>query len=371
VTTPLENLLGKLPDARKCGKGWSAHCPAHDDRKASLSIAEGDDGNVLVNCHAGCDTPAVLAAVGLTLADLFPPKSGPAPGRSGAPKTGGRLFPTADASVADLERRHGPRSSSWTYHDARGELRGRKAEQDGFIDRILFSYPPEPPAAAEDWRYVSEQARDGWRDLWYRLRQLSMVPGDGGTLRPFMLRLSTEGRKEWHQFTADHACDLNRPDFPDYLRGPWSKLRGYAGRLALIVHCLRWAAGEIGSDTADIDGESVARAVALVDYFKGHARRVYAAMDADPAVKLARRLLKRLAQHEGFAFTHRDAYRWLRGPGVSKTADVDPALHLLERLGYVRPAPSADRPGPGRKPSETFEVNPRWYRGRIGQNGRN
>ncbi len=72
MTTPIERLLAKLPDARKAGKGWSARCPAHEDRRASLSVAEGDDGRALVRCHAGCTAYAICAAVGLRVADLMP-----------------------------------------------------------------------------------------------------------------------------------------------------------------------------------------------------------------------------------------------------------------------------------------------------------
>ena len=32
-----------------------ARCPAHHDRKPSLSIRDADDGKVLVRCHAGCN----------------------------------------------------------------------------------------------------------------------------------------------------------------------------------------------------------------------------------------------------------------------------------------------------------------------------
>jgi hypothetical protein len=50
----------------------SAQCPAHDDGNPSLSIRQRDDGNgVLVHCHAGCETRDVLAAIGLTVGDLF------------------------------------------------------------------------------------------------------------------------------------------------------------------------------------------------------------------------------------------------------------------------------------------------------------
>ncbi|MBS0194780.1 MAG: DNA primase [Proteobacteria bacterium] len=49
-----------------------ARCPAHKDRNASLSVAEGSDGRVLVKCFAGCDVLAIVHAVGLEVADLFP-----------------------------------------------------------------------------------------------------------------------------------------------------------------------------------------------------------------------------------------------------------------------------------------------------------
>ena len=48
---------------RKAGDAWIARCPAHDDRKPSLSIRDGDDGKVLVRCHAGCDQEQVIAAL--------------------------------------------------------------------------------------------------------------------------------------------------------------------------------------------------------------------------------------------------------------------------------------------------------------------
>lgn len=118
--TPLKLLHSKLPGMRKSGSGWMARCPAHDDRRASLSIAQGDDGTALVKCHAGCDTSAVLAAVGLELRDLFAATDSK-PNRNGKPASNGRTFTTANEAVAELERRHGKRSALWTYHDAQGE----------------------------------------------------------------------------------------------------------------------------------------------------------------------------------------------------------------------------------------------------------
>jgi hypothetical protein len=53
------NALG----GRKAGSSWVARCPAHDDRKPSLSIRQSEDGKVLVRCHAGCEQQQVIAAL--------------------------------------------------------------------------------------------------------------------------------------------------------------------------------------------------------------------------------------------------------------------------------------------------------------------
>lgn len=71
---PAAQLLSCLDGVRETGSGrWLARCPAHDDKRPSLSIRELDDGRLLVHCFGGCDTSAVLAAVGLSMVDLYHP----------------------------------------------------------------------------------------------------------------------------------------------------------------------------------------------------------------------------------------------------------------------------------------------------------
>ncbi len=70
------NIITKLEGVRETGGGWQARCPAHDDRQASLSISTGDDGRVLLHCHAGCEPEAIVGKVGLRMADLMPTSNG-------------------------------------------------------------------------------------------------------------------------------------------------------------------------------------------------------------------------------------------------------------------------------------------------------
>jgi hypothetical protein len=55
--------IAKALGGHKAGDGWMARCPAHDDRDPSLSIRDGDNGMVLVHCHAGCDQMQIIATL--------------------------------------------------------------------------------------------------------------------------------------------------------------------------------------------------------------------------------------------------------------------------------------------------------------------
>jgi hypothetical protein len=121
----IEELLAKFDNPKKSGTGFDVRCPAHDDRRASLSISAGDDGTILMKCHAGCATAKVLEALGLSMADLFPAK----PSKNGAP-SGKKVkdkpakpretFATAAAAIKALEKTRGKAAGKWIYHDAAG-----------------------------------------------------------------------------------------------------------------------------------------------------------------------------------------------------------------------------------------------------------
>ncbi len=67
-----KDLTARLQKARKTSTGWTALCPAHADKNASLSISESEDGTVLLKCHAGCTLHQICAALGIKIKDLFP-----------------------------------------------------------------------------------------------------------------------------------------------------------------------------------------------------------------------------------------------------------------------------------------------------------
>ncbi|MDD5677884.1 MAG: DUF5906 domain-containing protein, partial [Kiritimatiellae bacterium] len=119
--------------AQRNGNGWSAHCPAHEDRNASLSISEGRDGRVLLHCHANCPTEQIVAAMGLKMGDLFPPRQASA--RAQIVKTydytnaaGNLLFQVVRFDPKGFRQRHPDGIGGWIW-----KMKG--------IERVLYRLP--------------------------------------------------------------------------------------------------------------------------------------------------------------------------------------------------------------------------------------
>jgi hypothetical protein len=66
----LGEFIAKLDGVRPTPRGILALCPSHPDRRQSLSVNEGERG-LLLKCWAGCTTTEIVAAMGVTLSDLF------------------------------------------------------------------------------------------------------------------------------------------------------------------------------------------------------------------------------------------------------------------------------------------------------------
>ena len=103
----VDMILSRLEKVRPSGKGFTARCPAHEDRTASLSVTQGADGRLLIHCFASCPTADVLGAVGLSVGDLFPKRIGDATPDQRRELQGHALRAKlrACADVVDLEAR--------------------------------------------------------------------------------------------------------------------------------------------------------------------------------------------------------------------------------------------------------------------------
>ncbi len=186
MMTPIENVLSRLKGARQAGSGWSARCPAHDDKSPSLSVQEGDDGRVLLCCHAGCTTADVAAAIGMKVADLMPTNGTArrqAP-RPPVPPKPTKTYPTHEAALQAY--RLGEPSRIWTYETGQGDLVGAVGRWDGPdgkqvrpvalvangwacaampAPRVLYNLPIIRESDGTIWVHEGESCADAAREL--------------------------------------------------------------------------------------------------------------------------------------------------------------------------------------------------------------
>jgi 5S rRNA maturation endonuclease (ribonuclease M5) len=149
VANPVEKVLGELEGVTKTGdQQWSARCPAHDDNRASLSISLGQDGRVLLHCHAGCTFEEVLAAADLKASDLLSPTN------RGVVAT--YDYHTAEGELVYQVVRYAPKDFRQRRPDGRG---GWISNMDG-VTRIPYRLPELLQADAPQWVFVCEGEKD-------------------------------------------------------------------------------------------------------------------------------------------------------------------------------------------------------------------
>lgn len=212
----------------------------------------------------------------------------------------------------------------------RGEhdKRGKGPPDDGFFDRFLVAYPPEPKAIGETWADISDSTLRLWDEAVTEL--LRLYPDNDG--KPQLVGMGSRARIEYQAYTQEDADEVNSAGFDDGLRGPWSKLMGYFGRFILILHCLDQACE--GVDDWEVGGGIVERAVKLTRYFKSQARRAAGLIEQDHRAKTAEHVLEWMKSRETQEpVRHRSILRNLRP--IKSSEHLASVMNYLADLGHV------------------------------------
>jgi hypothetical protein len=232
----------------------------------------------------------------------------------------------------------------------------RNTTDDGFFDRILFSFPKDRPIQAENWITIARDRTVEWDRAINVLRNVTMSTSKEGNLTPTFLKLADAGREVWVEWTQWIADRVNQFDYPEFLRGPTIKIRGYAARLALVLHILHEAYGE--QTPPRLGADAVRRGMILGQYFLAHAERVYRWAGRDLRVKPARIVLNWISSLTEPTFRRADAWRALRkNTSFSKPEDLIDPLRILVFHRYIRYL-EENHCGVGRRPSPIYEINP-------------
>jgi putative DNA primase/helicase len=152
AVSPFERVVALLSNVRRLPTGGvMAKCPAHDDTTASLKIDKGDGGRAILYDHGHCETEAVVAAIGLTMADLFP-------NGNGRP----RAVPTKIVAVFDYRDERGElvyqvvRLNPKSFRQRRSDGRGGWIYKLNGVSLLIYRLPELMAASADDWVFIPE-----------------------------------------------------------------------------------------------------------------------------------------------------------------------------------------------------------------------
>ncbi len=176
--------LVKRARRRADGEWWDACCPAHDDRRASLSFTDGEHA-LVVECHAGCSRERIAKALGRRAEDFAHQHGANGRGRRArqivatydyTDGTGRLLYQVVRYDPKDFSQRRPDGCGGWTW-----DLKG--------VRRVLYRLPD-----------LVEQSRVFW------------VEGekDADRLAALGLAVSTSpgGAKAWRDAYAAQLAEL-------------------------------------------------------------------------------------------------------------------------------------------------------------------
>jgi hypothetical protein len=155
---------------------------------------------------------------------------------------------------------------------------------DGFWERWLFVSPDvQKMSHPGDCKELPAESLREWSEILGVLWERARLVDDKYFGGPELLEADKEGKAVFDEGLRRHVEQMNHPDFPPRLRGPWTRLGTYAGRFWLILTVLNRVVDE--SPSVDVDPNSPPTASAdtahgawrLVEYFKTHTRRVLSA----------------------------------------------------------------------------------------------
>jgi hypothetical protein len=209
---------------------------------------------------------------------------------------------------------------------------GREHRDSGLAARLLLAWPPRK---AKRWTEADVQPAISGRmaDLFDRLFLLKPDAGRDGETRPWIATLDDGARAAFIRFFAEHNAaqvELHGDD-----AAAWSKLEGYAPRLALVFHLIRHAADDPGAtDPRKIDLRSMEAAIRVTRWFANETLRVNAMLSESDAERKTRLLVEWIERRGGKA-TVRDL---TRGPREyrDKPEVAEAALRALIAAGVGR-----------------------------------
>jgi len=199
----------------------------------------------------------------------------------------------------------------------------RGGVSDGFIDRFLIAWPK---AKKQQWSkaVISNSAINCVENCFRRLYDIRK------STEQIMLTLTPEAEQVYIEWFNQHHSEMEKADFPNSLKGCWSKMPAQIARIALIIHCCRQISESAGEN---VDFKSMQSALEFAKYFKLHAIKAYGQVNPKGSGSMVDKLIAWLTKKQLSSVAPRDLIE-ARLAGCKSAPAARNMLDLLEESGY-------------------------------------
>lgn len=178
-------------------------------------------------------------------------------------------------------------------------------KDNGFIDRILFSYPKPIPIRHTNVE-LDENAKVRYEQIILSIYNSQIRVKDETQVFSF----TEEGQNLWNEWHTGYCNAMDDASLPYYLRNVLSKLEGYTARFALILEFLKCA--ETNVEVNAISAESLSGAIKLTQYFISNVNKIRTSFASSAIDKKIDSVIAWLRKKGGYAsvrqvYTHRVA----------------------------------------------------------------
>ena len=220
--------------------------------------------------------------------------------------------------------------------------------ENGLAARLLLTYPPRQP---KQWRddEIPLRLEEQWADLVTELFAFQHDDSTDGRPKAALVRLSDDARGLFRDYV--NTTGQEQAGLTGDLSAAWSKLEESAARLALVIHCIRQAAGE-PVDPWTCDADSMTSGITLASWFKDETQRVYRLLTESQDNRDLRQVAEWIQQHGG-TVRARDLVSGRRD--IESTEQADDLLQQLveNHFGSWRTVGSTERGG---RPTREFSL---------------
>jgi hypothetical protein len=149
-------------------------------------------------------------------------------------------------------------------------------KENGFVDRILISYP-ELTVNHYNNSYISAEALEWYNDFVVSMKtnieKLFLKFDENDQIQPEVVKFEKESEREWIRIHDKYTDIQNSDNENEYMKSMLPKQKSYIPRFALLLNTL-WSFTDENYKSGFIHTESILRAEKLSEYFVNMAKLV-------------------------------------------------------------------------------------------------